>query len=518
MDRLPQELVTHIASYIDRHDPGLDFFVEQQSAPSELPAYATISRPWQQAIESRTFRTLHFKSTELPYVVEILTSSHWRQLLSSLTYDVVLPTYTDNQCAKFETAEDMQRNNEAFTHAMHNLFQLLLTGQGYQGFSALSLDLWDCYSPMDAMHRDPAKLEDDREQYGRGKRHDLFENRYRRSVLSLLEQPELPAVECVRSFRCYAQSRPVRYDSAVLLAAKLPNAESVTLHLRDDEKVEGRLRQDYRHGLASALPSLSTLPLRDFTLESLHDDPFNQYFTLPSALLPSAPEIDHLSLALYKLSQSPTLTSIRLDPIIISPDLYWPANPSTQPNWPSLRQFHVVFNMTAPDGTWYFIRDPSQPEDEDEGADDSDDPEEEPDIDSDPDFDYGSDSFFDSGDTVQPDTYNERREARAAGDYPGRSFRTLPLDTYMNPLLLAMARAAAYMPKMQHMSLTSTVRDPVLEVSFFAGGQPSHSDSEPGDGDRPRLYSYMGKWRPDYRVLETWRESREGLVVKFIEW
>ncbi len=249
MDRLPQELVTHIASFIDRHDPGLDFF-EQQSAPSELPGYATISRPWQQAIESRTFRSLHFKSTELPDVVKILTFSHRKQLLSSLTYDVVLPTYTDNQCAKFETAEDMQRNNEAFTQAIHGLFQFLKTGQGYQGFNALSLDLWDCYSPMDAMHRDPAKLEEDREQYGRGKRHDLFENRYRRSVLSLLEQPELPAVECVKRFRCNVQSRPVRYDSAVLLAAKLPNADSVTLHLRDDEKVEGRVRQEYRHGMS----------------------------------------------------------------------------------------------------------------------------------------------------------------------------------------------------------------------------------------------------------------------------
>ncbi len=173
--------------------------------------------------------------------------------------------------------------------------------------------------------------------------------------------------------------------------------------------------------------------------------------------------------------------------------------------------------MTAPDGTWYFIRDPSQPEDEDEGADDSDDPEEETDVDSDPDFDYGSDSFFDGGDNLRPDILNERREARAAGDYPGRSFRTLPLDTHMNPLLLAMARAAACMPKMQHMSLTSTVRDPVFELSFHAAGQASHSDSEPGERDTPRLYSYMGSWRPDERVLETWCESREGLLVKFIE-
>lgn len=248
MDRLPQELVTHIASYLDRHDPDLDFF-ERQNAVSKLPPYATTSRPWQQAIESRTFWSLNFKSTELPDVIKILKSSHRKQSLCELTFDVVLPTYTDNQCAKFETAEDMQRNNEAFTHAMHALFQFLKTGQGYQGFNSLFLDLWDCYAPMDTMRRDPAKLEEDREQYGRGKRHDLFENRYKRSVLSLLEQPELPAVECVRRFRCYAQSRPVRYDSAVLLAAKLPKAELVALHLRDSEKIDANVRQQYRYGM-----------------------------------------------------------------------------------------------------------------------------------------------------------------------------------------------------------------------------------------------------------------------------
>lgn len=176
--------------------------------------------------------------------------------------------------------------------------------------------------------------------------------------------------------------------------------------------------------------------------------------------------------------------------------------------------------MTAPDGTWYFIRDPSQLENEDEGANDTDDDpdQEETEIDSDPDFDFGSDSFFESSDTFQPDTYQERREARAAGDYPGRSFRTLPLDTSVNPLLLAMARAAACMPKIQHMSISTTAREPArFEVAFHAAGQASHLDSEPGETDQPRLYLYLGTWRPDERVFETWRESREGLLVKFID-
>lgn len=268
-----------------------------------------------------------------------------------------------------------------------------------------------------------------------------------------------------------------------------------------------------------ALPTISKLPLRDFTLCFSHEDPLNQYFSPPSALLPSAPSTDHLSLALHTFSLSPGFTSIRLDPIIISPDLYWPANPSAPPIWPVLRQFHVVFNMTAPNGTWYFVRDPSKPEDEDEGGADSDDSDEEAEIDSDPDFDFGSDSFFSTTSSAScPDTFNERREARAAGDYPHRSFRTLPLDTHINPLLLAMARAAACMPRMQHMSLTSTAHDATFEVLFYAAGQASHLDSEPGEGERPRLYWYVESWRPDEEVLQVWREGKEGLLIKFIEW
>ncbi|KAL8928974.1 MAG: hypothetical protein Q9208_001417 [Pyrenodesmia sp. 3 TL-2023] len=417
----------------------------------------------------------------------------------------------------------MQRNNRAFTYAIHALFQFLKTweddgtGQGSQGSHSLFLDLFDIYSPMDHIHRPPAKLEDDKVQHHYGKRHDLFENRYKRSLLHLLEHPELPILSCVSRFRIYTIHRPIANHSAVLLAAKLPNAESITLHLKDDEKTDARVRQQYRHDLAIALPTIFTLPIRDFTLCFSHEDPSNEYFSLPSALLPSAPSTDHLSLTLHTFSQSPSLTSIRLAPIIISPDLYWPANASIKPAWPNLRQFHVEFNRTAPDGTWYFVRDPSKPEDEDEGGGDSDDPDEEVEDDSDPEFDFGSDSFFSTSSSC-PDTFNERGEARAVGDYPIRFFRTLPMDTHVNPLLLAMARAAACMPRMRDMSLTSTVRDSAFVVSFYAAGQASPLDTEPVQAENPRLYLCMGTWRPDDEILEVWHENREGLLVKFIEW
>ena len=170
--------------------------------------------------------------------------------------------------------------------------------------------------------------------------------------------------------------------------------------------------------------------------------------------------------------------------------------------------------MTTPDGAWYFIRDPAKLVDDDEVANDSDDPD-----DTGPEADTDSDTA--SSTSSRPDTFSMRREARAAGDYPIRSFRTLPADDHIYPLLLAMARAAARMPQLESMSLTSTIRDPDgagFEVYFHAAGQSSKLDSEPEDTDQARLYWVVGSWRPEDEVLEIWREGRQRLQIRFIEW
>ncbi|KAI4196583.1 MAG: hypothetical protein LQ350_006455, partial [Teloschistes chrysophthalmus] len=105
-----------------------------------------------------------------------------------------------------------------------------------------------------------------------------------------------------------------------------------------------------------ALPTISSPSLGEFTLSFYQLDPRNQYCSPPSALLPSEPSTDHLSRALYAFSQSSTLTSLTLNPIVISPELYWPTNsPSTPPAWPKTQHHHVVFDISTPDGEWYFM-------------------------------------------------------------------------------------------------------------------------------------------------------------------
>ncbi|KAL8779260.1 MAG: hypothetical protein Q9213_007032 [Squamulea squamosa] len=531
MDQLPQELVLHVASFIMRGNEQSGIGVK---AKSKLPPYATLSRTWQLAIERRTFHRLRMTCSELPYLTKILTG-HRKSVLSHLQYVIVLPTYSSNECAKFETEKDKERNSQSFTCSLHALFQFLKSwevGDGekngltrtYPSFRSFRLALYEIYSPMDRWHRDRKIYKEELEQYERGKRYDLWENRYQRSVLQLMERPQLPPLFGVSSFQLVDRDmRTVEPRSAVLLTSKFANLESVSLCLKDNEKKDTHLRQRYRYDFAMALPTISGPSLRNFELNYYQYEPRNQYFAPPSALLSSLPAIDHLSRALHALAQSVNLTYLRLGPIVISPDLYWPAVPSTAtPMWPNLREFKVEFHMTTPDGEWYFIRDPTKPIDEDEGAYDSD-RFHQSETESDTESDYPSDNSFwapASENSFQPDRFNKRKEARAVGEYPFRTFRTLPSDALINPLLLAMARAAAHMPKLQDMSLKSTLDDPNaagFAVYFNAAGHPSSLRSQPGDLARARLYWVVGSWRPENGVLKIWSESREGLLIKFFE-
>lgn len=174
--------------------------------------------------------------------------------------------------------------------------------------------------------------------------------------------------------------------------------------------------------------------------------------------------------------------------------------------------------MTTPDGDWYFIRDPTKPEyDDDSDNDDDVEGEAEAAADSSSEDDISTTS----SDSFRPESFNETKEARAVGDFPLRMFRTLPSDSKINPLLLAMARAAGHMPLLQSMSLISKIRGADgagFEIYYHAPGQRSLLDSGPGDGEEARLYCAVGKWRPEEEVLRIWRAGREGMKVKLFEW
>ncbi|KAL9578751.1 MAG: hypothetical protein Q9212_005523 [Teloschistes hypoglaucus] len=255
MDNLPIELIVYITSFIEREDDESSLgWLMHEKPVSTLPPYATISRKWQLAIESRTFRSIHLKSTELSRFAQILTG-HRKRLLAHLAYDVVLPTYDDKACAKFETEQDKERNNQAFTYAIHALYQTLksLEGRGTgTEFRALTLDIHDIYAPMDGSYRE--KYEEDKEQWASGQRDDLWEHRYEHSILRLLEHPELPFLLSPSSFNLCMLSctkRIIEPKSALLMARRLSNVHSIELYLSDEEKKYPHIRQQSRYGIVN---------------------------------------------------------------------------------------------------------------------------------------------------------------------------------------------------------------------------------------------------------------------------
>ena len=125
MDRLPQELISHSATFIEREDDQSHVpLLLRSREPSKLPPYATVSRKWQYAIERRTFLETWLKSTELDYFSETMIARR-RRSLAVLQYEIVLPTYGEAKCAKLETDDDKRLSNECFTDAIHALFRMM---------------------------------------------------------------------------------------------------------------------------------------------------------------------------------------------------------------------------------------------------------------------------------------------------------------------------------------------------------------------------------------------------------
>jgi hypothetical protein len=109
LDELALELHAITVSYLDS---------------SELTKYVTVSRPWQHAFERRRFRNIHLESTDLLAFSNTLLD-HRRAALTELSSDIILPAYSDRQCAGFKRENDKQANNEALTEAVHRPFSVL---------------------------------------------------------------------------------------------------------------------------------------------------------------------------------------------------------------------------------------------------------------------------------------------------------------------------------------------------------------------------------------------------------
>lgn len=212
----------------------------------------------------------------------------------------------------------------------------------------------------------------------------------------------------------------------------------------------------------------------------------------PSILHYEAPGIDHLSLALYAISITPTMEEMKIYDFIVSPQLFQP--PATipigsefaylanaVPQWPSLKTYYVQFSIMRPSGSWYFVRHPD---------------------------------MSPSNDFVAPGHSDGGHE---------EIFRTYPDDEAMNEMLSAAGKAKRRMPALQMLSLFAIIhweKYPMFEATWCKAGGLHDTDlnsaritTQPFGvskeaflaGDRVYWSTGSGRnWHPAREVQEVW--------------
>lgn len=556
MVELPVEMFDIIASFSGRND---------------LPRLGTVSRAWQFAIERLTMRAIRIRSTDLQVFSDLFVHRNRQAALKFIDFEVVLPAYSDRQCARFETDQDKQRNNEALTDAVHSLFSILHSWDeesGMPGSETASYQrpivagriclILNAYSPSDVDRRQNIDVK--LQSYLRKNPDDLFEHRYQRSFLRVSRCDELPAVSRIGAFQamelCHTRGRCIEGASLAGVAAKLPNLENILWTVNDNEKIYETVRQQHRFGkmffflfgesfyrkkskfncrvdFAQSLATLSLQFLKIVRLTIFNKAPANQHFKLSSALLPSDPLTDHLSLALHALSLSPNLTHLTLaGNIVLSPCFFWPQGPTTTttPFWPHLQKLDVRLNITTPTGNWLYMRDPEDDDDEEDEEDN--DPLIVPDLLSMwQEYETGS---MHSNDSEVPRMFRGYLQSHLDGSKPEHYFRKKVDAKQLNPMLVAMARATRHMPVIRSLALQIySPSSSEVDVWFLARGErPDVSVQfydDDAEGEEERMVARMkkrwlviigneSKWSVPEDLLEAWRyvgaEDDDDVLVK----
>lgn len=549
MDRLPQELVDRISSYLD-----LD----------ELKNTLTVSRKFQVAAEqcSGAFAGFHLNldDTTADKFVERFSNRRFRYLR-----DVDVRTHLPDPSAEGqdddggylpcrESAEELRKLDEHFTGQINFLFQTLKT------------------------------LEDQAcEKYGPGKirltigtpvmKIDRAILCHHRAFVSwrihLLNPERLPKLTSIRSVRIVngASYNPTddpteslrKLDLRVLLdlSSRLPNLESLACEIGGDEwptpcidEVAKHLthvyqgpRRDSRLDFSKALAAVSLPSLREFQLNFIqplwHIDLIDQRDAMPNLVSPSAydPFSNSLRMLSYKLRRMCLFA-------VVDETLFWPSDDTT-PHWPYLETINIRFHMTTPSGTWYFKGL------EGEGRIDG--------------YELSENSYPPLEKTTEDAFWDDREDEICRDATASAQFRVMPNDETLLPFLAAIAKATAHMPSLHELALwcplhfsaydmgdiyeeyditeliTAGSKDMAWGIAYSKPGVEAFSDM-PGENYSAarQLWWKVGKWRPSAELSEMFRrigrqqhgeelieywgdeEGRDGLVERevfeYYEW
>ncbi|KAL2257041.1 hypothetical protein VTK26DRAFT_749 [Humicola hyalothermophila] len=511
MDKLPLEILVKIAGYLPESVP--DSQAGGRGGISRIrPVLASLSRKWQLAVEPLNFKSLFLKSTEIDKFASVFSASqpHRRSSLRYLELRIDLPPCSKaDDVFTFESDQERLANNAAATAAVSALFNILASwGPDSANSILLSISLHSLSDTMDVQH--------DGNQPGRRRspRHDY-------SYVSVPGSVKLPSLPCIWSLVLDDRERKFHPQTAAALMAHTPEVKYINWTYKGPG-IYTALHRQLRNEFARSISTLTLPPsARSFTFSSSRSPPYRHHQRLPNLIHPHAH--DPLCSALHHVLCRSNISWFSFTGALC-PSLFWPyppQNTGSQPPpshfFPSLTYFKVEFSMDSPSGRWYFRGDPSDAEFHVPSSDiplPPDTPEHFPPG-------YGS-----PDDTAAALAYAEEMErdanrwvdpANGTSDVRAE-FRIVVDDEVMLPLLAAVARAAAEMPKLETFYLsTELARD--RGEWFVTYGAPGvrcgyerYLDKEEGQEgkkvepenrglDAPRVFLHVEEWRPDDEVM-----------------
>lgn len=520
MQNLPQEVVDNISS-----------FLFEVSADASLPAaegdftscrvlsLATLSRKWQRTIESRTFRSLHIKSSDLDELASVLSSSSTTRLslIKTLHVDILLPTYSRDACAEYETDNDRTMNNRIASDKISSLLQILSSAP-WPSDSGIDLTI-GIYSPADYIHRG--------EEIRRDSLIDIFDERFCYSYISLSDINY--SVPCVR--RLFPPQGTTRYlspGSLVLLTSAFPRLEHFFWSHAEPGYFIGH-RRDYQQEFANAVMHYqlpSTMKRMDLTIDA-PEYPHTE--RLPdlvgtSSSVPTTHSSGSLCDALRVMLNANSSVKVIYYSGPIEPSLFWRGQNDMDAamvddtlSWTSVEEMSFEFRLASFSGQWYFkggVRDKLYSESSDVPL-----------------------SYNTTG--LVPPGYGSAENTQAALALiksmkpledsegflvEGYDFRRTPRDEAMLPLLEAFARRLATMPSLKRAEMEVRVDNWDWFITYHAPG-PDRGYAEyvdgPVDAMRARVFMHTVDWRPSEEVMGLLRDvgrirHGEDSIVMFL--
>jgi hypothetical protein len=206
MDSLPLEIVSDIVDILSYDSPG------------QLRCYATISTPWQSAVERRTFRSLKFNITEIETFHQMFNSHRIYRAQFLLELTIALSTISEARDMKRDETEEASKAASLLINALADISTRATNAPRL----ALTFTDWAVYN-------------------GSG---------YSDIILSNLD----PFLENIRSLDTAAVADGWKSRAPLNFACKLRGVESFKLMLHDNLKFGRRKRMLLREGLSSLHP------------------------------------------------------------------------------------------------------------------------------------------------------------------------------------------------------------------------------------------------------------------------